>query len=285
VGTLITHTDLDGITCAILHKVVYPDWDIKFVDYNEVNNVVADLVDKPGDITITDLSVNPAVALMLDSRNSELGTVRLFDHHKTVEWLREYSWAIVKTEMCGALVYGNFLSITAKDALLPYRPLMTYVDDYDRWVHRYDESRQLSRLFGLLGRERFITRFLDNPSPVFTGEEKLLLSVEERRIREYCKDRNNEVVEITQDNVKFGWVFCSQYISEVGEYILRQRDIDYVALVNPEMGTVSLRSAGRADVSVIAKARGGGGHPAASGYPILGYTLAAFVDSVLDREC
>lgn len=37
---LFTHTDLDGIGCAVLGKLAFKNIDISYVDYNDVNDTL-----------------------------------------------------------------------------------------------------------------------------------------------------------------------------------------------------------------------------------------------------
>ena len=78
---LFTHTDLDGIGCAVLAKLAFQDEvDIEYCNYDEINEKVLEYInqnDNKVPIYITDISVNEEVANLLDKR----GNVQLLDHH------------------------------------------------------------------------------------------------------------------------------------------------------------------------------------------------------------
>lgn len=45
---LFTHTDLDGIGCAILAKIAFKNCDIEYCGYNDINDNVTDFVKGKG---------------------------------------------------------------------------------------------------------------------------------------------------------------------------------------------------------------------------------------------
>ena len=70
-------------------------------------------------------------------------------------------------------------------------------------------------------------------------------------------------------------MYAQSYISEIGNAILNAiPELAYVAIIglhirpmpNSKLGTVSLRSANKVDVSEIAQLHKGGGHPNAAGF-------------------
>jgi oligoribonuclease NrnB/cAMP/cGMP phosphodiesterase (DHH superfamily) len=113
---LFTHTDLDGVGCAILTKVVFAGHNIAihYCDYNNVNAQVMDFLtdyakemdngdNEEGEygctnLYITDISVNEEVALAVDEtleHYSPFFYVKLIDHHESALWLNKYAWANV----------------------------------------------------------------------------------------------------------------------------------------------------------------------------------------------
>lgn len=96
---LFTHTDLDGVGCAVLAKLAFgEDVDIEYCDYSNVNEKVKYYL-KTGDdnlsyIYITDISVNEETAKLLDER----GGSYLLDHHSTALGLNKYPWCKVVVE-------------------------------------------------------------------------------------------------------------------------------------------------------------------------------------------
>ena len=96
---LFTHTDLDGVGCAILAKKHFENCDIEFCDYDNVNQKIEHFIQN-GDYTkynrvyITDISINEALSQLIDCIKYET-YFKLIDHHTTALWLNNYEWAIV----------------------------------------------------------------------------------------------------------------------------------------------------------------------------------------------
>lgn len=262
---LITHDDLDGAGCAVLGMVAYDQIQVYICNYETVNNVVLDVLSGPDEILITDISVNPEVAEKIDRR----GKVTLLDHHKTAAWLNRYPWAKVDSSCCGTMHLYNHLSKN-NIRINKYREFVEMVNDYDLWLHKDPRSRQLNRLHSIIGHQRFIKRFSSDSRVKFKPEEKLLLELEEEKIREYCFCTNGYENE-DQDGNKYLIVFAELYTSELGEYLLEKHpQYAYVMIINAHQNPikVSLRSRGDVDVAEIARRYGGGGHKAAAGFTI-----------------
>ena len=96
---LFTHTDLDGVGCAILAKLAFgEEVDISYCNYDDINENVMNYLNHNDDslsyIYITDIRVNEEVAELLDKR----GGVVLLDHHPTALELNKYPWCKVRVE-------------------------------------------------------------------------------------------------------------------------------------------------------------------------------------------
>ena len=114
---LFTHTDLDGIGCAILMKNVYRNdkIDIEYCDYGNVNDKIGSFLNKKDyieydKIFITDISINEDIANIID----ELSCMKefiLLDHHKTAEWLNRFDWAKIEDycSVFGIKTSGTFM--------------------------------------------------------------------------------------------------------------------------------------------------------------------------------
>jgi oligoribonuclease NrnB/cAMP/cGMP phosphodiesterase (DHH superfamily) len=270
---LITHTDLDGITCAILFAKCYPAGKIYFADYDDVEAVVEEISRKTQDqILITDLSVSPELAAVLDQR----GAVALLDHHKTALHLNKYEWAKVNEDnsKCGAMMLYEMLQANHY-VVEDYKDMVDRVDDYDRWIHQYSDSRDINRLLTILGRDRFIHRFLQQPSIALAETEQVLLIVENTRIKQYCEE-SADLAQVMADKngYKMALVSAEQYTNEVGHYILENYpEVEYVMILDYRHFKCSLRGRGNVDLGELAKEAGGGGHRKAAGFnlnPVVG---------------
>jgi oligoribonuclease NrnB/cAMP/cGMP phosphodiesterase (DHH superfamily) len=260
---LVTHNDFDGITCAVLFKATWPDGKVYITNYDEVDRVIREACKEPGILFITDISPQSEdVARLLAAR----GRVQLFDHHKTALWLSIYPYACIDTEMCGARLFYEFHR-PACPVMDDYAELVWHANDYDLWRHESPHSAVLNRLLHVLGHEKFIERFLQNPTVKLTGQEQYLMDIEAGREQRYIDEAVKTAVVYNSLTPSCAIVFAEQYISQVGHKLLETYPVDVAVIVNVQKNTVSLRSRDKGvDVSEIAKALGGGGHPTAAGF-------------------
>ena len=97
---LFTHTDLDGIGCAILAKLAFGDnVNIEYCNYDNINESVKKFIN--GEINnidmcnITDISINDELANEIDKTFTRF---HLLDHHPTALDLNKYNWCQVLIE-------------------------------------------------------------------------------------------------------------------------------------------------------------------------------------------
>jgi oligoribonuclease NrnB/cAMP/cGMP phosphodiesterase (DHH superfamily) len=258
---LFTHTDLDGVGCAIVAKNAFKDVDVEYCDYNEINHKVLAFLenDKPTDydrIFITDISVNEEVAERLDLiYRGGVSKVQLVDHHATALWLAEKypMWCEVRVEetnmfkdldmtldgktrdtvlSSGTSLFYKFLrnkNIPKMEKNENLKSFAETVRRYDCWewfnVYNNDHPKKLNDLLYIIGREKFIDRFSKNPTPKFNELEETILAIEEHRINKYIwykkKDVKLEFVEIGDKRFKVAYVFAEQNVSLLGNEIAK----------------------------------------------------------------
>lgn len=270
-ATLITHDDLDGVTCAILFKAAFAEGQYYLVNYNKVYRTIKNLsfdltVDIP--IFVTDLSLQEEDAICILDDAAHFRMLRLFDHHKENR-LKKYSWATVDASECSAALFHNYLIKNGYHGLSKYIDLVGLVNDYDLCIHDDPHSRRLNSYFRAVGPDRFIKRFLENASVELTPRENWLLDIaleqDLRYIHQAC-DKSKPI--IIADKCLFV-AFAERLHSEIGKYILEHWPHVVIAVVVDMVHeTVSLYSRLGTDVSVIAKELCGGGRPQAANYPL-----------------
>lgn len=291
---LITHNDFDGITCAVLFKRMVAELggyhEIHIENYETVDARIITVIQQYPEATIyiTDISPRPTNEHLLAIMNCHKRIV-LYDHHKTAEWLREYPWANIDQSECGAsILYKWMRGYLRHTQWVPeYARLIWHARDYDLWKHESPLSKSLNNLLNIYGHQRFIDRFVADPSVELTETELLLLELEQEREQKYIKSVMKRK-RISSDNNGRPYILCfaEEYLSQIGNQALNEYlDCQYVKMVNFKHGIVSLRSRQgqeglMVDVSEIAKAHGGGGHAAAAGYP-LPSSLYGIVDNAL----
>ena len=302
---LFTHTDLDGIGCAILAYLAFgrDNVDVEYCDYKDVNGKVREfyLCGNPEEydaIYITDISVDEEVAAEIDSLVAAGQKWRLFDHHATALWLNEYTWGEVMvshhysgiktsgTELFSMYLFENkqFDHYDA-NTIANIGLFVDIVRDYDtwRWKELGEEGivcKQVNDLFHIYGREKFIEwainqiQGIDYISPLqvfpcFSVTDEALLEQKQREIDIYVESKNKQLAErIDQFGHAYGVVFADRFVSELGNRLSELHpELDYIAMIDISHGTVSYRTTSE-DIdlgSEIAHSHGGGGHRKAAG--------------------
>lgn len=269
---LFTHTDLDGVGCAVIYAKCFPQVEVYFVDYNEVNETIMDFIvknhqDMPH-IMITDMSVNDDVATLLN----ETGKVDLVDHHGTAKWLMDkYPWAYVSTDNCATKLLYDILSQTHH--IEDYEPFVELVDNYDTWGHGTqptEQAKDLSRLLYIIGKERFYKRFVLQATTHLSDVEESFLQIDKEKESQYINE-SIALCNILEDaqGYTYALLAADQYVSNVGHAVLQHYpDIEYVIMLDFRNEKASLRGRGNVDLGVMCKQIGGGGHKKAAGFPM-----------------
>lgn len=295
---LFTHTDLDGVACAVLAFCVFNEHnvDVEYCDYTNINNrlknfLTSEEIDKYSYIYITDISVNEDIAELIDRQVNCNYNIKLFDHHVTALYLNKYDWATVKVEdevlECGASLFFkylliNFIYSTGTNIPNIYIPnnviknMLTFtklVRYYDTWEWKDKEiksAKELNDLFHISGYNKFISNMKDiiynERMFEFNSFHRDLLDINRDRITNYIESKMDTVIIDNLYKYNIAIVFAEQYISELASAILNKYDVDFVVIISPN--GISFRTEKDIDLSNIAKQYGGGGHKQAAGAPI-----------------
>lgn len=286
---LFTHTDLDGIGCAILAKLAFGDnVDIEYCNYDDINENVLNYLNNNDDslsnIYITDIRVNEDVAKLLDER----GGVCLLDHHPTALKLNKYTWCKVMVEdlngvkTSGTKMFYHWLGMNgclsdeleSNEALGRFAELVRNYDTW-RWSELGEEGilcKQVNDLMYLYGRDRFITWCIseihDEVFPRLYAADELLLDTKQREIDKYVEEKDEQLFTSPMCGRVCGFVFAEKYVSELGNRLCKMHpEIDYIAMIDMGNKTVSYRTV-KDDIDLgkdVAQLFGGGGHPKAAG--------------------
>lgn len=301
---LFTHTDLDGIGCAILAYLAFgrENVDVEYCDYSNVNDKVGDFFVKGSPVEynavfITDISINNELAIYITNEASE-PRVHLFDHHATALGLNKYDWCEVSVindtlgiKTSGTELFYTYLRRRGRFEHLSVNVIgnidgfVDIVRDYDTW--RWKElgkkgiiRKQVNDLFYIYGREKFIDWALGqiltlklyrgiSDFPIYSEKDIALLDQKQKDIDIYVEEKNRQLFNrVDEDGHTYGVVFAERYFSELGNRLCEiNPDLAYIAMIDISSGTVSYRTI-RDDIDVggeIAHAYGGGGHPKAAG--------------------
>lgn len=299
---LFTHTDLDGVGCAVLAYIAFgpENVDVDFCSYTNINHKVKTFIEQEelfksyDKVFITDISITDEVAEMIDILDTKLclpQKVQLLDHHATALGLNKYPWCevrigeTIKTSGTDMFYYyliqhGYFGHIILPRQLNNLRRFAEVVRDYDtwRWKDELGEDglvcKQLNDLFGIYGIVEFIEWAVTgiyefDHIPDFTVIDCAVLEQKQKDIDIYVKTKDNQLMEMVDKfGYVFGVVFADRYISELGNRLGELHpDLDYIAMIDISRGTVSYRTV-KDDIDLggeIAHSFGGGGHRKAAG--------------------
>lgn len=282
-----THTDLDGVGCAVLSTLTMitnnTELFIHYVNYEEVNEAVMECLEQNQSdfILITDISVNAEVAEALDAWSVD-HALMLVDHHPNLpEALLSKKWARVDASgnHCGtSLLYSIILADVGG---IDNQCLDSFVDavrQYDLW--QFDKTtrnlpRDLNMLRYMMSENGFIQLMktlignYPHSTMFFPYTVRDILDAKYNEEERYCRDKALAAVEVIYNGHKGRAIHADSYISQVGHAILEMyNDAEFAAIV--KLPSVSLRSRDNGiDVGLeIAKHFGGGGHPHAAGFTL-----------------
>lgn len=282
---LFTHTDLDGVGCAILAKLAFGnEVDISYCNYDDIDTEVREFISEENDVDmchITDIRIIDEVAKEIDEK---FDNFYVLDHHPTALYLNKYLWCTIKIEdeethikTSGTEMYYHWLVdngyLQGSDVLDTFAELVRNYDTW-RWAELGEEGiicKQVNDLMYLYGRDRFITwcisQIHDCVFPRLYASDELILSIKQKEIDDYVEEKNEQLITTPMCGRVCGFVFAEKYFSELGNRLCRMHpEIDFVAMIDMS-GTVSYRTV-KEDIDLgkdVAQLFGGGGHPKAAG--------------------
>lgn len=294
---LFTHIDLDGMGCSILFKSIFSnnELEVRYVNYDFelIESNRKEFYNPEYDkIYLTDISVSREFAKGLNNirDNSDNCKVVLLDHHKSAESSLSdlgYDWIHINQGRCGTLLTYQYL-LKDYPEIKKYSDLVKYINDYDLWNWNYKDTLKYQILFSVLGRDEFVSRFVNNCSTEFTDDEEKLINFSLTTISNNYKTALLNCIEYTDiDNKKFMYIHFTDSIYMISyvlyKVLLYYKDkVDYVVAYT-RYNSISLRSL-KYDVSTIAESLGGGGHKLASGVKVPTDAIYDLPLSVANRE-
>lgn len=292
---LFTHSDLDGVGCAVLAKLAWADTvDITYCHGKEdLNHKITEMYKKNewknyNVIFVTDLSFDISV---LEECPKLQYVLRLFDHHASaVEPFKPFSWAQVQPELNGRLTCGTELFyryLLAKGKVRRRDFFVEQIRLYDTWDWYYTTSKlpkYLSDVVMRIGLQYFVETYVErlrksdvNELSIFNEYERQLLlylsNREDKDVKSFldqtfvCEVESNEITP-NQTKFKVGVVFNNSFYSSLlGNEMCRVMGVDIAFMVNMSRSRVEVRTArDDIDLSVLMnKFYGGGGHKKAAG--------------------
>jgi oligoribonuclease NrnB/cAMP/cGMP phosphodiesterase (DHH superfamily) len=256
---------------------------VEFHDYRSIDEAVRTHLEAGDDIICTDISPSTDVLEMAAADYPQ--QLAVYDHHAKGAWATFFPTSHLAgafdPDVCGArLFYREFvkpgypLRNPAVDLLLDQteaRDLWQTGSDHWEW------GCLLTQLVKKMGIERchewLAPRVRDGGTPIVPfGMADVLRAMEAKQLEtaEQIAEKANRARD--EEGRIYYWVMAGGLASEIGHAICRMyEDAQYAHIFMPALYKSELRAEDKVDVGVIAKNRGGGGHPNASGYT-LGFT-------------
>lgn len=297
-----THTDLDGVGCAVLIHLFARQNDAsiaveycdrgknmniddrvnRFLDSLDMAHQFNVMLPSKRYVIISDISINDQTAARLNSYRSDKFEILMVDHHPPAAFVQLCPWAVVNTDetICAtSLLYealqpeGRFVDHRLKGNWA-IDAFVRDVQSYDTWAFdEGDNAYYMNILLGSVGQESFQTiasSWLVDSKPFFleyTPYWDVVTKVSAER-KAYCRRKLSGVQRLEWQGYRLGVVFGEKCISQLADTILEAcSDIDICAVILP--GSVSLRTK-KSDINLgeIAARMGGGGHQKAAAYMI-----------------
>lgn len=300
-----THTDLDGVACAIVAKQYYGrSLKTYFCNYQEVDETVRTVLGELEEagrrctIIISDLAYSEEctdITIKLLSQHE----VIIADHHKSHLWMNKvfqpkHKCIVDEGKYCGAYILKSILSKMFKGnvSMTPGKDrrlttFVNYVNDWDTWAWAsnvdYRESAEknipllLANAQGMLDDKVFmadINEYIESSFRKHILAEHHLaktLEYQERQIdvvNEVLSKRQYKYVETNEYGLlKLLFLQDTEHFqSIISEYALPYMDDETSFVMVVEPECASLRKGKPGiDLSLIAKQFGGGGHSFAAG--------------------
>lgn len=294
---LFSHTDLDGVGCAVLAKLAFgEDVDISYCNYDNIDEEVRKFYENDEDkyswCFITDISISEELAAEIAWPIDSAEGYVLLDHHATALGLNKHDWCHVRvenedgiktsgTEMFYELLFGfGYLNHLSVYSIYKLDEFVKMVRDYDTW--RWKEldggidCKRLNDLYYIYGREAFINLAvarIKSPAykyfPSFDEADLALLENKQKEIDKYIEEKDKQLIRyFDQFGYICGVVFAERFFSELGNRLAELHpELHYIAMIDIADGKVSYRGVkDEIDLgSEIAHSYGGGGHKKAAG--------------------
>jgi len=283
---LFTHTDLDGVGCAVVGTMACPELVVAHVHYQNVNQEINKLIDNlPNEtvrVHITDIcpegEEGKEICEKLDALNNS-NKIKLFlcDHHTSSAWVKKYAWAwhVVNEDVCGTTLYRDFLAnshMFSKAAT----EFAECVNVYDNWLLDHPlrpRAEDINSYLYFVGFDKFIHAFSHDPGADISPVPAAIIAQIKKNDTAYIKkiiDKQciGDFALEDRDKNKYCVLFAESSSSQVCHAALDSfPELDYAMSVNVKNELVSLRSRENGtDVAAIAKRFGGGGRQQTAGF-------------------
>jgi oligoribonuclease NrnB/cAMP/cGMP phosphodiesterase (DHH superfamily) len=310
---LFSHCDLDGVGCGIVGIFAFPDINISYCSYEDMDKIITEFINnkeylKYDYIYITDLAIRKETVDLINNTHPEnfkdnfmlSEMVQLFDHHATSLWMNENFWCKVVVEENGEATCGTSLfynRLIDKGDLKYNKSLFDFTEivrKYDTWLwstkYSDTEPKKWNDFLYIIGRKEFIdyatNAIWSNDALMLDSFANKILNIEQKRIDSYVDYKNKSLKAKTVAGKKAGIVFAESYVSELGNSLANMHpELDFIIMVNPT-GGISYRAV-KDDIDLgadIASLFGGGGHKKSAGSELDKKLIDELIDKIFDEK-
>ncbi|MFT9003122.1 MAG: DHHA1 domain-containing protein [Liquorilactobacillus hordei] len=302
---MFSHNDLDGVASPVILRqlLTMQRYDLTFypptfsstgregtIDDDIVDFLNSNKAKLTDEVYIMDLTPSEEVLKLLDQKSDEYGFKwQIFDHHVTAVWsMKKYPSNVHNYQHMGShdhsatsitTIFVEYAIPTELMKIEKFRKigqLAEVVRLYDTWEWFNNASelaiqaKKLNDLFYLYPpSQRFNLLSIVASAGVdeILNKNRNFIYAAEEREAEYIegKIKNSNIIRFTKYNIAV--VYAEQYISNLGNAMCRELDVDFSIVLHGSDGRqLSLRSVLNIDVSKVAKEYfNGGGHEHAAG--------------------
>ncbi|KKI90197.1 oligoribonuclease [Bacillus sp. SA1-12] len=298
---LLTHNDLDGVSCGILAKYALAEKiEVYYHSVNSLNYHVEKFLNEAegkkttSNLYITDLSVNNENEIRLNDFAIKGGKIQLIDHHKSALHINKYNWSHIQVEetegklASATSLFYQFLieekMIKAKPSLNEYVELVRQYDTWEWEKHGNINAKRLNDLLYMQSIEEFegkmLERLSQNAHFSFDEFEEKVLDIEEKKTDRYIRRKTKELVQANIGKLCVGIVHAESYHSELGNALGKEfPHLDCIVILNMGSKKIGFRTIhDHVDVSKLASTYGGGGHAKAAGCSITKEAYNDFIE-------
>lgn len=276
---VIYHKDcMDGVASAALWSMYNSNTLFLPIQNNTIESdsllYILNRILDTNDVNIVFLDFSTTYDNVITLANT-YNSVLIIDHHKTFKEISDTLPSLSNLEVIydesesgATLTYHYLRTITLKVTLYPY-VFAEYVKDRDIWNFELPLSKEFSIGLRELIKPNDVNSFIDTVMNTSVNEiidigKSIYLDKQVDSITHISK-----LKKITLDNIEFYAINATSNISEIGNAICTKYNkpaLMYFILPSNEV-IFSMRSIDKlSDVSIIAKAYGGGGHRNACGF-------------------
>ncbi|MBF0196905.1 MAG: hypothetical protein HQL32_04315 [Planctomycetes bacterium] len=270
----------DGAASIVLAKNIYPQAEYVCGSHECIDEQVleaAQKIRKGGLLYIADICcseevLNEVCAILMEKKCR----LHIYEHHISRSFLAEFKLpeglegeVVFMLDRCGSKIFFDTNLPRYPELLQEYARLIVLTNDRDMWNNEHMESAKLSALHAIYGDDRYIGRFLKNPSVTFTEREQIMLDYEKELMMRRMHRLLSEIeIGEDKDGIPYGVMVGEGKASELCNTAIHKYNLEYVLLLDYNGKRASIRSNKYFDCAKFSARFGGGGHERASGFPL-----------------